>query len=87
VVLVDPEPANTSTITRTITSSTITSTTTELEVREPDHNKADHNSNGSGAVYSISIKDFVQDKKIRNRKKKEQQKLCINEIEHQTSTI
>jgi hypothetical protein len=68
-VLVDPEPANTTTITRTITSLTTTPTTTELEVREPDHNKADHNSNGSGAVYSISIKDFVQDKKNPQQKK------------------
>jgi hypothetical protein len=30
----------------------------------------------------ISIKDFVQEEKIRNRKKKEQQKLFINEIVH-----
>ncbi len=36
-------------------------------------------------IYCLSIKDFVREKKIRNRKKKEQQKLFINEIEHQTS--
>ncbi len=30
-------------------------------------------------------KRFRPRKKIRNRKQKEQQKLCINEIEHQTS--
>jgi hypothetical protein len=36
-------------------------------------------------LLSISIKNFVPEKKIRNRKKKEQPKLFINEIEHQTS--
>jgi hypothetical protein len=47
-VLVDPEPANTTTITRTITSSSTTSTRTELEVREPDHNKEQTKNIGSG---------------------------------------
>ncbi len=34
---------------------------------------------------SISIKDFVREKKSATEKKKEQQKLFIDEIEHQTS--
>jgi hypothetical protein len=33
----------------------------------------------------LSIKDFVREKKIRNRKKKEPQEQFFYEIEHQTS--